>query len=89
MEAYRRQTGKNGVELVSLMHYIKSSPYFIGSIRSYRFANSVSSCFVFDYKDMKVNLTRSWETEDDSNQKKPASQNAESLSQSDNDDLPF
>jgi hypothetical protein len=59
MEGHRKQFGKNGVDLVSLMHYIKHHPSYIGSVSSYRFEDSVSSCFAFDYETLKVNLERS------------------------------
>ena len=59
MEGHRRQFGKNGVDLVSLMHYIKHHPSFIGYVNSYRFSDSISSCYAFDYETLKVNLERS------------------------------
>ena len=59
MEGHRKQFGKNGVDLVSLMHYIKHHPSFIGSVSSYRFEDSISSCYAFDYETLKVNLERS------------------------------
>ena len=59
MEGHRKQFGKNGVDLVSLMHYIKHHPSYIGSVSSYRFEDSISSCFAFDYETLKVNLERS------------------------------
>lgn len=58
MEGHRKQFGKNGVDLVSLMHYIKHHPSFIGSVNNYHFENSDSSCFAFDYETLKVNLSR-------------------------------
>jgi len=59
MEGHRKQFGKNGVDLVSLMHYIKHHPSYIGSVSSYRFEDSISSCFAFDYETLKVNMERS------------------------------
>ena len=59
MEGHRKQFGKNGVDLVSLMHYIKHHPSYIGSVSSYRFENSISSCYAFDHETLKVNLERS------------------------------
>lgn len=59
MEGHRKQFGKNGVDLVSLMHYIKHHPSYIGSVTSYRFEDSNSSCYAFDYETLKVNLERS------------------------------
>jgi hypothetical protein len=59
MEGHRKQFGKNGVDLVSLMHYIKHHPSYIGYVNSYRFEDSVSSCYAFDYETLKINLERS------------------------------
>jgi DNA primase len=59
MEGHRRQFGKNGVDLVSLMHYIKNHSSYIGHVSSYRFEDSVSTCYAFDYEDLRVNLERS------------------------------
>jgi DNA primase len=58
MEGHRKQFGKNGVDLVSLMHYIKHHQSYIGAIASYRFEDSVSSCYSFDYEGLNVNLER-------------------------------
>lgn len=58
MEGHRKQFGKNGVDLVSLMHYIKHHQSYIGAVASYRFEDSVSSCYVFDYEGLNVNLER-------------------------------
>lgn len=58
MENHRRQFGKNGVDLVSLMHYIKHHPSYLGYLNSYRFEDSVSSCHAFDYEILNVNLDR-------------------------------
>jgi hypothetical protein len=58
MEGHRKQFGKNGVEMVSLMHYIKHHPSYIGSVASYRFEDSNSSCYAFDYEILNVNLER-------------------------------
>ncbi len=59
MEGHRKQFGKNGVDHISLIHYIKHHPSYIGSVSSYRFEDSVSSCYAFDYEALKVNLQRS------------------------------
>jgi len=58
MEAHRKQFGKNGVDLVSLMHYIKHHAAYLGYIDSYRFDHSVSSCYCFDYTALNANLER-------------------------------
>ena len=58
MEAHRKQFGKNGVDITSLMHYIKHHPSYIGYKDSYRFNHSVSSCYCFDYVGLNTNLYR-------------------------------
>jgi hypothetical protein len=58
MEAHRKQFGKNGVDLVSLMHYIKHHHSYLGYKDSYRFDHSVSSCYCFDYVALNANLSR-------------------------------
>ena len=85
MEAHRRQTGKNGIDLVSLMHYIKNHISYKGYVNSHRFSNSVSSCYCFDYENMKdINLTRIYDpdTEKDSSKTNSTAESAD-------DDLPF
>ena len=68
MEGHRRQFGKNGVDLVSLMHYIKNHSSYIGYVNSYRFEDSVSSCYAFDYEKLRVNLERSQRKEEGEDQ---------------------
>jgi hypothetical protein len=60
MEAHRKQFGKNGVDLVSLMHYIKHHHAYIGYKSSYRFNNQISSCYCFNYEILgsQINLDR-------------------------------
>jgi DNA primase len=58
MEGHRKQYGKNGVDLVSLMHYIKHHQSYLGYSNSFRFSDSISSCYVFDYEILRVNLDR-------------------------------
>ena len=59
MEGHRRQFNKNGIDLVSLMHYIKHHPSYIGAVSSYRFENMISSCYAFDLGTLNINLERS------------------------------
>ncbi len=56
MEAHRKQYGKNGVDLVSLIHYIKHHKAFIGISHSTRFDTAVTSAYVFDYNMLNVTL---------------------------------
>lgn len=58
MEAHRRQYGKNGIELVSLTHYLKHHRAFIGRVKSTRFTTTNTSAFVFDHKQLNKALTR-------------------------------
>jgi len=60
MEGHRRQFNKNGIDLVSLMHYIKNQPSYVGYLDSHRFDDTVTSCFAFDYGMMAnvLNLQR-------------------------------
>jgi len=60
LEAHRKQYGVNGVDLVSLLHYVKHHKAYIGYVDSHRFNNSVSSAFAFRFgKEMlTVNLER-------------------------------
>jgi DNA primase len=60
MTAHRQQTGKNGVDMVSLMHYIKHHHAYIGYKNSHRFKDGITSCYCFDYDILgkQVNLDR-------------------------------
>lgn len=58
MEAHRRQYGKNGVELVSILHYLKHHKAFVGRVDSTRFSTSNTSAYVFDHKILKGILNR-------------------------------
>ena len=56
MEAHRKQYGKNGVDMVSIIHYIKHHKAFIGYMDSTRFDNSNTSAYVFDYAKLGLSL---------------------------------
>ena len=58
MEAHRKQFGKNGVDLVSLMHYIKHHKSYLGYMDSFRFETKVSSCYCFDYEALNIGLDK-------------------------------
>lgn len=58
MEAHRRQYGKNGIELVSLKHYLRHHKAFIGKVASTRFNTINTSAYVFDHKTLNKILTR-------------------------------
>ncbi len=56
MEAHRKQYGKNGIDLVSMLHYIKHHKAYIGLTSSARFDKTVTSAFVFDYDKLGISL---------------------------------
>ena len=60
LEKHRQQTGKNGVDLVSILHYIKNSKSYIGHSAGVRFDTSTSTAYVFRYgpSELNVNLER-------------------------------
>jgi hypothetical protein len=58
MESHRKQHGMNGVDMVSLLHYIKNHAAYLGHVNAWRFNNSVSSCYAFRYNILKINLSR-------------------------------
>jgi hypothetical protein len=60
MEKHRQQTGKNGVDLVSILHYLKNHKSYIGNASQVRFDTSNTSAFVFKYgpSELNINLER-------------------------------
>ncbi len=58
LEAHRKQYGKNGVDMVSILHYFKNHKAFVGKVESTRFDTSNTSAFVFKYVELGVNLIR-------------------------------
>jgi hypothetical protein len=72
LEAHRKQHGVNGIDLVSLMHYVKHHKAYIGYVDSERFSSTivkhedqltsgnsfVSSAFAFRYNFLNMNLER-------------------------------
>ena len=58
LEAHRKQYGRNGVDLVSMLHYIKHHKAYIGYLDSTRFDNTVTSAFVFDYQKLNICLEK-------------------------------
>lgn len=87
MEAHRKQYGKNGVDLVSLTHYIQHHQAFLGTIDSTRFDNTNTSAFVFEYEGLRVNLVRS--TGSDPVTGEPTGNNVDFQPTNPKDDLPF
>jgi hypothetical protein len=58
MEYHRKQYGKNGVDYVSLQHYIKHHRAYVGYTESTRFDNQITSAYVFDYNKLGINLEK-------------------------------
>ena len=60
MERHRQQTGKTGIDMVSIMHYFKSHKAFVGHVPRVRFDTSVSTAYAFKYGPgfLDVNLER-------------------------------
>ncbi|MCX6305497.1 MAG: hypothetical protein NT040_11065 [Bacteroidetes bacterium] len=60
MEKHRQQTGKNGVDLVSILHYLKNHKSYVGNASAVRFDTSNTSAFVFKYgpNELNINLER-------------------------------
>ncbi len=73
MEAHRKQYGKTGVDLVSMMHYIKHHKAFIGYVDSTRFDNMITSAYVFNYDLLGISLERHDDTLPDSSQETDSS----------------
>ena len=81
MEAHRKQYGKNGIDLVSMLHYIKHHKAYLGLASSVRFDKSVTSAYVFDYEKLKICLEHD---EDPLAEDPPTDSNTESK-----EDAPF
>lgn len=62
LEAHRKQYGRNGIDDVSLMHYIKHHRAYLGMISSTEFAITNTSAYVFDYQKLGVLLERTTST---------------------------
>lgn len=58
LAAHRQQYGKNGVDMVSILHYFKHHRAYIGQIDSTRFTTTNTSAYVFNYEELRVNLIR-------------------------------
>lgn len=58
LEYHNRQHGTKGLDRTSLLHYLEADPAFIEVKKSARFKDANSSCHVFDYKKLGVNLER-------------------------------
>jgi len=60
LEKHRQQTGKNGVDLISILHYIKNHKSYVGTTNSVRFDTTSTSAYVFKYgpDELNVNLDR-------------------------------
>lgn len=81
---HKEVSTREGTEVIgenTLRNYFKSKKYFLGSVKSYRFDDTSTSAYVFDYSMMHeggvLNLTRSVEKQGLFEEKKPE------------DDLPY
>jgi len=63
LEAHRKQYGKNGVDMVSILHYFKHHRAYVGYLKSTRFNTINTSAYIFIYEDLGVNLIRLKETD--------------------------
>ncbi len=84
MEAHRKQYGKNGVDLVSLIHYVKHHKAFIGISQSTRFDTVNTSAYVFDYNMLNLTFQYDQSSETDADD----ATHEDHLSEPDNE-LPF
>ncbi len=83
LQTHRQQYGKNGVDMVSILHYFKHHRAYVGAIDSTRFNTTNTSAYLFRYEDLGVNLVRIKETDN--------TQNPDQFTESNKqpDDLPF
>jgi len=60
MERTRQQTGKIGIDMISILHYFKSHKAFVGHVPRVRFDTSISTAYAFKYGPgfLDVNLER-------------------------------
>jgi DNA primase len=56
LEAHRKQTGQNGVDITSMRHYISNHVSYLGLVKAMRFENATTSAYCFDYNDLKQHL---------------------------------
>jgi hypothetical protein len=56
MELHRRQFNKGGLSLGALQHYLKSNKAFLGQCKAKKFSNSPYRCWMFDMKQMDVEI---------------------------------
>ena len=58
LHAFRMQHSRNGLDLTSLLHYLKHHKAYIGYMPSTRFKDAISSCWCFKYELLGVNLEK-------------------------------
>lgn len=89
LEAYRKQYGRTGIDLTSIIHYIKSHKAYVGYTESTRYDNQVTSGYIFDYKILGILLSKEAQNHNDPD---PASSHTEytpPAHKGNDDDLPF
>lgn len=58
-EKYRKMTGRNGLDKMTLTNYLKNSPMFVEVKDNVRFDNvGPTSAFIFKYKPLGINMER-------------------------------
>ena len=58
-EKYRKMHGRNGLDKLTLVNYLKNSPAFVEINHSVRFpVAGVTSAFIFKYKPLGINLSK-------------------------------
>jgi hypothetical protein len=57
-EHYRKMNGRNGLDKMTLTNYLKNSPMFVEVKDNVRFETSVTSAWIFKYKELGINLKK-------------------------------
>ncbi len=58
LHSFRNQYSRNGLDLTSLLHYLKHHKAYIGSMPSTRFKGAISNCWCFKYELLGINLEK-------------------------------
>lgn len=60
-----RRTTQHALPETTLLHYLNTSSYYIGKVRSVRFSHEVNQAIAFDYDEIRKNLKRKEVTDND------------------------
>lgn len=92
-EKYRKQHGRNGLDKLTLVNYLKNSSVFVEVKDGIRFDGAPTTAYIFKYKNLGVNLKRAATLDDKlSNNATPAAQTTPPIvtaNKDDDEDLPF